>query len=65
MPPRKAFPLRLQAELYEALRLWADDELRSVNAQIEFLLTRAVQDAGRKRRPPPAPETGQEEVDRT
>jgi hypothetical protein len=46
---RKNFPLRLDPEVYEALRAWADDELRSVNAQIEFLLSRAVRDAGRGR----------------
>jgi hypothetical protein len=44
---RKAFPLRLSPRLYEALRRWADDELRSVNAQIEYLLARAVREAGR------------------
>ena len=48
MVKRKAFPLRLPPEVYEALRVWADDELRSVNAQIEFLLVRALQSAGRK-----------------
>lgn len=47
MPARKAYPLRIREELYEALRKWADDELRSVNAQIEFLLARALKDAGR------------------
>ena len=47
MAERKNFPLRLDPELYEALRVWAEDELRSVNAQIEFLLARAVRDAGR------------------
>jgi hypothetical protein len=46
---RKNFPLRLDPEVYEALRGWAEDELRSVNAQIEFLLARAVRDAGRGR----------------
>jgi len=44
---RKAFPLRIDPRLYEAVRRWADDELRSVNAQIEYLLGRAVRDAGR------------------
>ena len=47
MAERKNFPLRLDPEVYEALRVWAEDELRSVNAQIEFLLARAVRDAGR------------------
>jgi hypothetical protein len=44
---RKAFPLRIAPEVYEALHRWADDELRSVNAQIEFLLARALREAGR------------------
>jgi len=44
---RKNYPLRLDPEIYEALRRWADDEMRSVNAQIEFLLARALRQAGR------------------
>jgi len=55
---RKNFPLRLDPEVYEALRVWADDELRSVNAQIEFLLVRALRQEGRAQRKsaqPPAP----------
>jgi hypothetical protein len=50
---RKAFLLRISPELWESLEQWAADELRSVNGQIEFLLARAVRDAGRekKRRP--------------
>jgi hypothetical protein len=44
---RKNYPLRLDPEVYEALRRWAEDELRSVNAQIEFLLARALREAGR------------------
>ena len=47
MVSRKAFPLRLDPRLYTALRQWADDELRSVNAQIEFVLRKALKDAGR------------------
>jgi len=47
MASRKAFPLRLDPRLYTALRRWADDELRSVNAQIEFLLRKALKEAGR------------------
>jgi hypothetical protein len=49
VPDRKSFPLRLSEETYEAIRRWADDELRSVNAQIEFLLVRALREAGRER----------------
>lgn len=44
---RKAFPLRISPELYDALERWAADELRSVNAQIEYLLADAVKRAGR------------------
>jgi hypothetical protein len=44
---RKSYPLRLDPEVYEALRKWADDEMRSVNAQIDFILTRALKAAGR------------------
>jgi len=44
---RKAFLLRVDPRLLEALQRWADDDLRSLNGQIEFLLRRALQDAGR------------------
>jgi hypothetical protein len=43
MAEKKAFPLRLDPDLYDALRRWADAELRSVNGQIEFLLRQAVE----------------------
>ena len=48
---RKPFLLRLDPALYEALERWAADDLRSVNAQVEFLLRRAVADAGRLKHP--------------
>ncbi|AUN42362.1 hypothetical protein ACFWXB_04660 [Tsukamurella tyrosinosolvens] len=44
---RKAVPLRIDPAVYQALAKWAADDLRSVNAQIEFLLRRALDDAGR------------------
>ena len=44
---RKQFPLRLSKDLYEALEKWAGDEFRSVNAQIEAVLSEAVHKAGR------------------
>jgi hypothetical protein len=47
MGDRKPFLLRLDPQLHEALQRWADDELRSVNAQIEFLLRQALAKAGR------------------
>lgn len=46
---RKNFALRLSPELYAALERWAADDLRSVNAQIEYLLTDAGKRAGRLR----------------
>jgi hypothetical protein len=44
---REPFLLRTEPEVLDALRRWARDELRSVNAQIDFLLRRALRDAGR------------------
>ncbi|MFE0425233.1 hypothetical protein [Streptomyces sp. NPDC058953] len=46
-PPRKQVLLRLDPAVYEALARWASDELRSTNAQIEFLLRRALAEEGR------------------
>lgn len=48
MAERKSYLLRIPQELYEALERWASDDLRSVNAQIEYLLTEAVRKSGRK-----------------
>jgi hypothetical protein len=47
MADRKAFPLRLDPATYDALQRWAGADLRSLNAQIEFLLRRALREAGR------------------
>jgi len=44
---RRPYLLRLDPRTLDALQLWAADELRSLNAQIEFLLRRALQEAGR------------------
>jgi hypothetical protein len=44
---RKPFLLRVDPALLEALQRWANDDLRSLNGQIEFVLRRAVQQAGR------------------
>ena len=44
---RKGILLRLDPAVHDALARWAKDELRSTNAQIEFLLRRALTDAGR------------------
>jgi hypothetical protein len=52
MTERKPFLLRIDAGLYTALARWADDETRSLNGQIEFLLHRVLVEAGRL---PPSP----------
>jgi hypothetical protein len=45
---KKKFLLRIDQKTYDALEKWASDELRSVNAQIEVLLKKAIKDAGRR-----------------
>ncbi len=47
MSQKKRFLLRLDSKLYEVLEKWSADELRSVNAQIEYLLKEATRKAGR------------------
>jgi len=47
MADRKGFLLRLDPAVYDALQRWAAGDLRSLNAQIEFLLRRALREAGR------------------
>ena len=49
--PREAFLLRTDPRLLDALRRWADDELRSVNGQLEFVLRDALRRAGRLPQP--------------
>lgn len=47
MSKKKAFPLRIDENLYSALKKWADDDFRSINSHIEFLLMEALKKAGR------------------
>lgn len=56
MAERKKLLLRLDPEVYDAVARWAADDLRSVNAQIEYALRLALRQAGRepRRRPPPS-----------
>ena len=61
MAERKAFLVRLDPALHEALQRWADADLRSVNAQIEFLLRRALREADRMPKPPAPPPAANEE----
>ena len=44
---RKAYALRISADVLDAMQHWADDELRSVNAQIEYVLREALRKNGR------------------
>lgn len=55
MPESKRFLLRLDPNLFDALRRWADDDLRSINAQIEYLLAEQARQAGRWPSKSPAP----------
>jgi hypothetical protein len=51
---KKAYPLRINEEVLNAVQRWADDELRSLNAQIEYVLRNALRDAGRLKSTDPA-----------
>ena len=51
MAAKKAFPLRISEDIWLAVRRWSDDELRSVNAQIEYVLRDALRKAGRLTEP--------------
>ncbi len=51
MAEKKAYPLRINAEVLSAMQHWADDDLRSLNAQIEYMLRDALRKAGRLPRP--------------
>ncbi len=55
MADRKPFLLRLDERTLLALRRWADDDLRSINAQVEFLLRRSLEQAGRLIKETPTP----------
>ena len=48
MAEKKAFVLRIDTAMYSALEKWAADEFRSVNGQIEYVLNKQLQEAGRK-----------------
>ncbi|HAU23541.1 MAG TPA: Arc family DNA binding domain-containing protein [Gammaproteobacteria bacterium] len=52
---RKTYPLRINPEILEAVQKWANDDLRSVNAQIEFVLRESLIKAGRFK--PQAPQS--------
>lgn len=47
MADKKSFVLRVDSETYEALEKWAADEFRSINGQLEWIIHRALKEAGR------------------
>lgn len=60
MAERKSFLLRIDGEILDALKKWADDDLRSLNGQLEFLLRKALREqrrTGGKADRPESPET--------
>jgi hypothetical protein len=58
MAERKPFLLRIDRDVLEALQRWANDDLRSLNGQIEFVLRRALRNAGREHPAAGAPADG-------
>lgn len=47
MRDKKAYPLRIAAPVLDAMQRWANDDLRSLNAQIEYVLREALRESGR------------------
>jgi len=58
MAEKKTFVIRIDAPTYDAIEKWAEDEFRSVNGQMEWLINRALKEAGRtvKKDKPDKPE---------
>lgn len=63
MPAKKAFPLRISPAVLEGMQRWADDDLRSLNAQIEYVLRDALRKAGRLKAKPADPVDDEESGD--
>lgn len=64
MAKKKAYPLRIDENMLQAMQMWADDELRSVNSQIEYVLRDALRKAGRLKKagqPTPVNDTSDED----
>jgi hypothetical protein len=62
MSEKKAFVLRLDPKKLKALEKWADDEFRSVNGQIEFIIDQALRKAGRWKKMKETPEDGEDDI---
>ncbi len=52
MAKKKSYPLRIDEDILRAMKIWADDELRSTNAQIEYMLRDSLRRAGRLKSSP-------------
>ena len=63
MAEKKAYPLRINADVLAAAQRWADDELRSLNAQIEYVLRDALRRSGRLKPPDDASALSMEDTD--
>ena len=59
MNEKKAYPLRINADVLAAAQRWADDDLRSLNAQIEYVLRDALRKAGRLPKSPAGNDNGE------
>ena len=57
MAARKSFALRIDTKTLEAMQRWAKDDLRSLNAQIEFVMREALRQSGRLRASDPGEDT--------
>lgn len=66
MAKKKAFPLRINPVVLEGMQRWADDDLRSLNGQIEYVLRESLRQAGRLKTEssPPVTDREEEENDR-
>jgi hypothetical protein len=51
MAQKRSFALRIDAEILEAVEKWAADEFRSTNGQLEWIISRALKEAGRLKKP--------------
>ena len=63
MSEKKAYPLRINAQVLDAMQRWSDDELRSLNAQIEYVLRDALRRSGRLKAPDDASTDPLEDTD--
>ena len=64
MSDKKAYPLRINAQVLDAVQRWSDDELRSLNAQIEYVLREALRKNGRLKAPPEPENQSESGVDK-